>query len=64
MIQTRPSNVGFLGCKGKARRDKKKHTTIEISIDNQTNGDTDGLEGKQRARVRRIEASPKQQVNK
>jgi hypothetical protein len=39
MIQTRLSNVGsgslfvFLGRKGKPRRDKKKHTTTEISID-------------------------------
>jgi hypothetical protein len=49
---TRLSNVGFgplfvsLGRKGKPRRDKKKHTTIEISTDNQTDGDRDGLEGK------------------
>jgi hypothetical protein len=39
MIQTCPNNVGSeplfvsLGRKGKPRRDKKKHTTTEISTD-------------------------------
>jgi hypothetical protein len=52
MIQTRPSNISsrplfvFLGRKGKPRRNKKKHTTTEISTNNQTNGNKDGLEGK------------------
>jgi len=52
MIQTYPSNVGSgplfvsLGRNGKLRRDKKKHTTTDISIDNHIDGDRDGLEGK------------------
>jgi hypothetical protein len=52
MIQTLSSKVGSgplfvsLGHKGKLRRDKKKHTTTEISTNNQTNGDKDGLEEK------------------
>jgi hypothetical protein len=45
------SNVGSgplfpLGHKRKPRKNKKKHTTIEISTNNQTNGDKDGMEGK------------------